>query len=577
MAKTKKGGLDQIGQTIRGLLRSVLGAQAQGRTLLVGGVKLDVADVAAQVVEQAHTQRKRQHLIDLGLQIVKDAKSRDMSIYDVGTQVLEQAYEQEDAYWWDLFYYDMVLDANGALWAIFSRDGRMYRGSVTIDGTSATLGLLEEVEVNYTPVTVDGEADETERELLRTRITRQADGKRRYTRVVSTAVLLRGSQPEIDSRELFDSFIENARETGVYPIASLLHLGVCARVGQADLLWRDDAVLWESGVFDDTPLAQRVADALEADEEGYWGTSIEYLPTDFPRKENIAGIDLTIWTRGIHTSSDWVPEHRAAAHFTMGTAATALKRGVDGMAFDKSTKSELAKLGLDDDLITAMEQRSSEINGEAASRITRAQTEGGETPTPDEEEGDEDEELEGDELEGDEDEELEDEDGEEEGDEDEEGIDIELTDDDIERLAEAVVAKFESHADFRKRIAAALAPAITETVVASDALKRAIGGAVSSLRTKVTSLEGKLAPLLKSDATRMRELAGSMPQAVVLRGTRRSAIVDEANDEYDFEDDEDEGEETAAIVGGHPTEAPVSALGQRIGQTRQRKTSTGAQ
>jgi hypothetical protein len=173
-------------------------------------------------------------------------------------------------------------------------------------------------------------------------IHRQADGRIRGVGIVATSVLNRVG--EIDSRALFDSFVDHWKESGANPILEFYHLGETSRLGEIDYLARADNVYINSWLFDDTPAGRAAADSLER-ESDYWGFSIGYLPTCDPEMIAVAnGVAIPVYTRGIQRETSIVAEKRAANLFTMPVT------GVERM--NKDIKADLLKLMGGDEALT---------------------------------------------------------------------------------------------------------------------------------------------------------------------------------------------------------------------------------
>jgi len=183
---------------------------------------------------------------------------------------------------------------------VFASDGKLHRVNFTIQGEQIVLGERTQVTETFTPVST-------------TRVFRQADGRHRWLSISATAVLNRCA--EIDARDLFDSFVTHATETGEYPYRCFCHRGEQFRTGQADFLARDGNCYITSGLYDDTELARREIAALEKD-PAYWGESIGYEPLAGPETVEVGGVGIPVYRNGIHTEISTLPEEMAAAWFT---------------------------------------------------------------------------------------------------------------------------------------------------------------------------------------------------------------------------------------------------------------------
>lgn len=223
---------------------------------------------------------------------------------------LDEEYEGSNNYFMDMYY-----DGDG-MYALFTDRSKLYRYPVMVQNDEVRLGERVEVMEMHVP----------KMQQSRTTIQRQADGRYRWFSVSATAVLNRSG--EIDSRELFDSFVKYAEETGKYPIRMFYHQGHISqdwemdesarvyRTGQADFLARDGYCYITSGVYDDTPLAQAEIKARQANPD-YWGDSIGFWPTKAPEMLEVSdGIRIPINNEGFNVEISTLPEQEAASLFT---------------------------------------------------------------------------------------------------------------------------------------------------------------------------------------------------------------------------------------------------------------------
>lgn len=206
-----------------------------------------------------------------------------------------------DAEGW-AWIHDIYLGDAGETFAVASKRGKLYQIPVMMDGDDVSFGEWREVVEEFRPAIT-----------ARTIVRQQPDGLYRWLSISATSVLNRVG--EIDSAALFDSFIAHVQETGEYPIRDFYHLGGKARIGQSDFLARDGVAYINSGLFDDTPIANAIArDHIE--NPNYWGDSITYLPTSSPEMMSLQGIDIPVYKTGIHRATATLPESRAASWFT---------------------------------------------------------------------------------------------------------------------------------------------------------------------------------------------------------------------------------------------------------------------
>lgn len=141
--------------------------------------------------------------------------------------------------------------------------------------------------------------------------------KRRWLSVASVAVLNRVG--EIDSTFLFDSFIDFATRTGIYPDLNVYHLGDGSKIGKADYLARMGYVYIASGTFDDSEDGIRFYEALRGRDD--WGNSIEfYSPRAYMETFEIGRgkkLQVPVHKKGINTGITLVSEKDAASVFTL--------------------------------------------------------------------------------------------------------------------------------------------------------------------------------------------------------------------------------------------------------------------
>lgn len=258
---------------------------------------------------------------------------------------------------------DVYMDDAGAFAIITHSDGKLYKIPVTLDADSqVTLGEEQLVVIDFKPVTARGIT-----------VKRQTDGRVRWFAMPAcTAVLNRSG--EIDSRALFDSFVEHIERDGAYPELDFFHLGERLILGTADWVARDGFSYCASGLFDETEIGRAAAAALEAD-PNYWGLSIAYLPTQEPEKLRSAdGIEIPVYNAGINRYISLLPEDTAAS------ILTSISTGEEVNRMDKKIKDALKKLtGDDTKLFDGIVAAVDNVNRSATGMINREQAE---TPAP---------------------------------------------------------------------------------------------------------------------------------------------------------------------------------------------------
>lgn len=213
----------------------------------------------------------------------------------------------------DHYLVDMYFDESG-IYALYADTGRLFRYQVVVQGDDIALGPRTQVMELHQPV------------ATRTVIRQQTDGRIRWFSVSGTAVLNRSGA--IDSRDLFDSCVQYAKETGKYPIRMFYHQGKISRdwqidetamafkTGQADFLARDGYCYISSGLYDDSPLAKAEIQARQNNPD-FWGDSIGFWPTSPDELIEISdGINIPIYREGFNVEISTLPETEASHFFT---------------------------------------------------------------------------------------------------------------------------------------------------------------------------------------------------------------------------------------------------------------------
>lgn len=251
---------------------------------------------------------------------------------------------------------DVFTDQSGAFFAIISQDGRLYRSAITVgEGDTVQLGELELVTQEFVPAG-----------MVRTTITRQADGKVRWLSISATSTI--NKDGEIDSRTLFDNFARRAEETGEYPERIFYHQrGQKYVVGQADFLARSGNCYITGGVYNDSLLAQAEIEARSANPE-QWGDSIGYIPMGPVEFIKVRGFDIPVYKDGINVEISTLPAGDASSLFIR----TEVQRSMNERQIEA-----LAKLAFDGDVGRAkqwVEENPEEINRQIENRglVTRA-------------------------------------------------------------------------------------------------------------------------------------------------------------------------------------------------------------
>lgn len=250
-----------------------------------------------------------------------ESEERSLSFGDIYSHVWALLPETEHPYAWINDLYD---DGEGNTFAVISSNGKLYRAAVTITSNTVSLGEFQEVVIEFVP--------RTRMQIVRSK------GQVRALIVAGSAVLNRGG--EIDSRDLFDSFIAHIERTGDYPEYGFYHFWEegqgfgTFRLGQVDWVGREGNLYLASVLFDDTELARAAVASIEK-EPDFWGNSIgfKYIADDTNCRELLDvgnGITIPVYKRGRNHEISLLPEGNAAAWFT--SVAIAQERAMDEQA-----------------------------------------------------------------------------------------------------------------------------------------------------------------------------------------------------------------------------------------------------
>lgn len=235
-------------------------------------------------------------------------------IYDAVGNAVWLADEAENRF---TLLYDMFYEGD-EIFALGMRDGIVYKIEVSpytdeVTGNeSVSLG-------EFLPLSaIENFANVVQTKQNRVKVYRDKyTQKKRWLSIANVAVLNR--MGEIDSTMLYDSFIDFAKRTGVYPELNVYHLGNGSRIGQADYLARIGYVYIASGTFDDNEHGIRFYDALKGRND--WGNSIEfYSPRAYIETIEVGRgkkLQIPVHKKGINTGITLVSEKDAASVFTL--------------------------------------------------------------------------------------------------------------------------------------------------------------------------------------------------------------------------------------------------------------------
>lgn len=235
----------------------------------------------------------------------QDLVNRDVSIPIVWDAVWDHfgrvngSLDDGDSYHW---LQDIYVANNGALYAITVQGGKLYRSSITVTDEGTFIGDPIQVIAQFQPV-------QNQRSTV---ISRMADGRPIFLSILATAVL--NKEQEIDSKALFDVFVDRFKG-GEY--VNLYHLGKDkTRVGEFRWIGREGNLLMGLWVPDDTELARAVSATLEADVDGRWGNSIEFMPDDNGAIVEAGDFEFRVFESGTFWGSSIVLNEHACSWFT---------------------------------------------------------------------------------------------------------------------------------------------------------------------------------------------------------------------------------------------------------------------
>lgn len=233
--------------------------------------------------------------------------NRDIAMQQIGGQIMSaldaQNNEQEDYNDWH-FLQDLYIGDEGAIYTVTVSGGKLYRWNIEIDAVNGAVTMGQPVQVN--PSFESSAAART------IKIERREDGRYAAFAILSTALLNKSG--EIDTRSMFDSFVERFKGNGDEYI-NIYHLGRDAtRIGELRTIFREDNLLIGYYVLDDNIVARKAGETLAADTDGYWGGSVEFLADDDGRLVEVApDVHVKCYERGTLLGYSIAPAAHGAA------------------------------------------------------------------------------------------------------------------------------------------------------------------------------------------------------------------------------------------------------------------------
>ena len=289
-------------------------------TAIRGAINTEIAGVDA--IESATAESNQQ------------PTARALTLDIIYNEVCEQGREMFPS---GTYLAQIYLGDDGTLYALWSREARLYRTPIMVTNGMIAMGDQEEVRQEFTPVT-------RSRVVLR----ELPNGDVRFFLVAATAVVNRVGQ--IDSTTLFDNMVKRAEELQFYPRLDAYHLGnldPAFEFGQFDFLAREGVAYLASGVMDGKHPLTRATLKLYKTNPDALGASIEYYALEDAFEDvEVGGLTIRTYLDGVNTRISIVMESDAASWFTsMLTGDSNMQQ----RTLDDATKARLIKLFGDDE------------------------------------------------------------------------------------------------------------------------------------------------------------------------------------------------------------------------------------
>lgn len=226
-------------------------------------------------------------------------EKRDVSSRELYHMLIDRINNEDDC------IVDFYFAPDNTNYVITSNNGTLYKRQFDLTENHGDIVLGEAVKIE----------ESLKEQETRTKIVRQTDGRVRWFSVSGTSVINRVG--EIDSRELYDSFIENARSTGKYPIRMFWHMGDKFRTGQCDYLAREGNCYITSGLYDENSLLAEIEIAAREAEPNRYGESNGFESNVYGLEQVAKDIYVPVFRKGIHKEISTLVENRAASLFTL--------------------------------------------------------------------------------------------------------------------------------------------------------------------------------------------------------------------------------------------------------------------
>ncbi len=278
--------------------------------------------------------------------ISEPTETRDTSMPNIYAQISDkfwdEEFENENGYH---YLHDIFVDSNGGqMYAITSSAGSLYQWPVTVSNDLVELGEPVDVAVQFVP---------RSKPIYR----KLEDGRILMVGVICTSILNRSGH--IDSRAMFDTFVERFKGDGSEYVNFAHVAGAETSMGKIVRVWREGYALLAAMEFANDPISQAAAEAMIADEKGVWGFSIEFWPDAGPVPTEIHdGIKVPVYNAGALAGVSILKEKKAAAWFTQHIVS----RSADMRKEDYADLVELVGPDLADDMLERVESLNKDVD-----------------------------------------------------------------------------------------------------------------------------------------------------------------------------------------------------------------------